>query len=89
MIQPDQNMGTYKTVWKIIGVSIANIYAKAVDDIQKIPDMEERKKILKQAFEDELAEARKHIELPKNPNIMDISGRPQTDPTVLGSGLLR
>lgn len=84
MTQPNQHVGTGKMVWKIIGVSMAQIYAKAVDDIQKIPDMEERKKILKQAFEDELIEARKNIVYPKNPNIMDISGRPQTDPAVLG-----
>jgi hypothetical protein len=85
MIQPNQNIGTYKMAYKIVGVSNANIYAKCVEDIQGIQDMEEKKRLLKQAFEEELAEARKHFEMPRNPNILDISGRPQTDPRVLAN----
>lgn len=82
MIQPNKNIGTYPPVWKIIGVSMAQIYAKAVENLKNIPEGE-RKNVLNQAFEDELVEARKNIIYPKNPNLKDISGRPITDPSVL------
>jgi hypothetical protein len=85
MIQPNQNIGTYKPTYKIVGVSFAQIYAKAVESLRKEMTSDEKKTILKQAFNDEVEEARKHLERPRNPNIMDISGRPQTDPAVLGN----
>ncbi len=82
MIQPNRNIGMYPPVWKIIGVSMASIYAKAVENLKNVPT-EEKKKVLKQAFEDELVEARKNIIYPRNPNLKDISGRRITDPAVL------
>ena len=85
MMNPNHNSGFNAPKWKIVGTSYAQIYASVVEGLGNTPDMNEKKKLLKQAFEDELAEARKHPERPRNPNILDISGRAQTDPAVLGN----
>lgn len=84
MIQPNQHIGTHSPIYRIIGVSMANIYAKCVEGlmIDKTSTPEEKKALLRQAFADEVVEARKHIIRPRNPNIMDISGQP-ADPAIL------
>ena len=85
MTQPNQNLGTSKPIYKIIGVSLAQIYAKAVEDIQKNKNLtaDEKRAILLQAEADELVEARKNKLRPRNPNIMDISGQAVTDPAIM------
>jgi hypothetical protein len=87
MTQPNQNLGTYKPNYTIIGVSMATIYAKAVEEINKDKTLtpEQKRVILLQAEQDELVEARKNKLRPRNPNVMDISGQPVTDPVVLGN----
>lgn len=90
MLHPAKVINGRAPRYKIIGVSFGEPYAKAVEEAMKMSDMEEKKVHIRKGFDEALAEARGHIEYPRDPNMLGIDGKFIDDPRVLSAlGKLR
>jgi hypothetical protein len=84
MLQPS-NTNHPKTKFKIVGVSMGDEYAKRIKEASTLPDIEQKKQAIRDALQAEIEIARGKIEYPRSPNLLDISGRYQTDSRIVSN----